>query len=210
MKNLYHHLLQQNIHDQHLLHLNVQRNQGLEKDLIKMIVEEDVVALKDYLNAGHSLNTFAMNATVSPLIFSIIGQHKKATRFMLKNGVDIDNCKGWHGHLVDALVQYRMSDLLTLAFKRGAKFDQADRNGYTALHISVSNGEDDVSLFLLQHGADPHKNSTIGDKASAVEWMKEEPENFPKSLKFIRAKEEFSLLNDDTPIPQKIGPLRRM
>lgn len=98
---------------------------GLNKSLASILVDEDVEALEIYLKEGHPIKERGLELTLSPLMFSIIGNHKASAKYLLEHGADIHDLKGWSGHIIDALIEYEMDDLVPLALRRGADINAA-------------------------------------------------------------------------------------
>lgn len=176
---------------------NVEEN---DKHLFRMVVEEDVAALNDYIKSGHSFND-----RTSLLMIAINGHHKKSLQFMLENGATINEYSDRNGEYLPTLMHYGMSDILPLAVKKGASIHQEDGFGLTALHISVMDGNDETSLFLLQKGANVHQPHRIPgvNPGCPLDWMEKSPQKFSQSLKFLRAQQELDVLNSQTPLPSK-------
>jgi len=92
-----------------------------------------------------------------------IGLGKLRTNHM-QGKVDV-NASDEHGcSLLMAAAHGGMLDAVTDLLARGARVNQEDDNGNTALHLSVLFDHPAVSAFLLEQGADPEHRNHHGDR----------------------------------------------
>ena len=99
-----------------------------------------------YTEDGWSMLHLAPNAEIAGLL--------------LDHGAEI-NAKNRHAVYgpentpLAAQVYMRHRDVAALLLERGADVDQADRAGFTPLHLAAANGRAELVELLLAHGADP-------------------------------------------------------
>ncbi|MEI9899444.1 MAG: ankyrin repeat domain-containing protein [Hyphomicrobium sp.] len=94
-------------------------------------------------------------------------------RLLLDHGIDVNARYGndltalmWVAGHADAAGTNDVADLVTLLIARGARLDDQDNRGRTALMIAASLGHDKAVELLLEHGADKRLLDKTGKTAA--------------------------------------------
>jgi hypothetical protein len=82
----------------------------------------------------------------------------------MQGKVDVNACDEFGCYLLMSAAHGGMLDAVRDLLARGARINQEDDNGNTALHLSVLFDHKDVSAFLLEKGAEPEHRNHHGDR----------------------------------------------
>ncbi|KAF9606385.1 hypothetical protein IFM89_025074 [Coptis chinensis] len=118
--------------------------------------ESCVSLLLDY---GANPNSKDLEGKV-PLWEAIVGNHKSVINLLLNNGANISS--GDLGQFACIAAEQNSLDLLKDILHYGGDVKLPKRDGYTALHVGVTEGNVEIVKFLLDHGADIDKPSNDG------------------------------------------------
>jgi len=88
----------------------------------------------------------------------------KLVKNHMQGKVDVNACDEFGCYLLMAAAHGGMLDAVRGLLARGARINQEDDNGNTALHLSVLFEHADVSAFLLEKGAEPEHRNHHGDR----------------------------------------------
>jgi len=80
----------------------------------------------------------------------------------MQGKIDVNQCDEFGCYLLMAAAQSGMLDAVQDLLARGARINQKDDYGNTALHMSVLMDRPSVSAFLLEQGADPEQRNHLG------------------------------------------------
>ncbi|KAL5711460.1 RAC-alpha serine/threonine-protein kinase [Ranunculus cassubicifolius] len=95
-----------------------------------------------------------------PLWGAMVGKHKSVVKLLLDNGANL--VSGDLGLFACTAAEQNSIDLLKDIVRHGGIITLPKSDGYTALHVAVSEGNVDIVKFLLDHGADIDKLSDDG------------------------------------------------
>lgn len=85
------------------------------------------------------------------------GNHLPVIAWMLDRGCDaafVDDMDRWPLEQACMATPFK-PEIAKVLLEAGAKIDQGDCLGYTALHLTAEQGRRDAVLWLLENGADP-------------------------------------------------------
>ncbi len=126
----------------------------------------------------HGADPKAVDATgKAPICYAGGRGFTNVVRLLLEHGVDVNTRYGndltalmWAAGHADAAGTHDVRDLMTLLIDRGAKLDEQDNRGRSALMIAAGLGHATAIELLLARGADKslrdHDGKTAADLAS--------------------------------------------
>src|SRR4051812_44412131 len=83
-------------------------------------------------------------------------------KMLLEHGADVNAPKGhYHGNSLQGAVEKRNRKLVDLLLSNGADINAPEGEFGGALHVSVSKGDEEMTRYLLENGADPKKYADI-------------------------------------------------
>lgn len=133
-----------------------------------------------------------------PLWEAMVNQHQNIIKLLIDNGANIGS--GDLGHLACTAAEQNNLDLLKDIVRYGGNVTIPKSDGYTALHVAVTEGNVDIVKFLLDQGADIDKLSDNGwsprsladqqahEEIQALFQSKEEIRHPPSSIVHVQMK----------------------
>lgn len=107
----------------------------------------------------------ATNQGITALHLAVSKKHPKICEFLLDNGASVrvkDKRSQLPIHRAAAIGSVGMVDMLCRA---GSPLNRNDSEGWTPLFHALAEGNGDVAVSLVKHGADPDIQSSDGSKA---------------------------------------------
>ena len=111
----------------------------------------------------------------TPLHFAALGGHLELVRRLVERGADVHA----RTHMLQTPLHFaagRNVDVMRLLLDAGADPNAIDRQGVTALHPSVREGDANCVRLLLERGCDPNIASELGSTPLMVAAMRQLPD----------------------------------
>ncbi|GAV52650.1 hypothetical protein ZYGR_0AG06410 [Zygosaccharomyces rouxii] len=108
----------------------------------------------------------ATNQGITALHLAVSKKHTRICEFLLNNGASVrvkDKRSQLPLHRAAAIGSMGMVDMLCRA---GSPLNRNDNEGWTPLFHALAEGNGDVAVLLVKHGADPDLESADGSKAA--------------------------------------------
>ena len=146
--------------------------------------KDDMLLIKEGLNAGDALDTAAFRGAVeavrflveedvikdegdkedgwTPLMYAAQNGHSAVVQCLLEQGSDKDKTDNEGSSPLYITAQEGHSSVVKYLLEQGADIDKAANDGFTPLHIAAQQGHLAVVQCLLEHGADREKVNNDG------------------------------------------------
>jgi len=109
--------------------------------------------------------------------------HYDIVNFLIQNGADISKANEYGGNcLINSVTSYKLCKLL---LEHGADVNACDLQNKTALHYSIHEHNFEVSVLLLNYGADPTITTRNGEDALCSACLKMEINTFNYLIKNV-------------------------
>ena len=95
------------------------------------------------------------NFSGTPLILAIVYEHNDVSMHLINHGADVSNIDVfWRSTLLSYASENGHLRVVELLLSKGVESDMEDKNYHTPLMLAAQNGHNDVSMHLINHGAD--------------------------------------------------------
>ncbi len=155
---------------------------SLEIQLQKAIALGDLIRVKALVTNGASLNGTPLPPTIPlirkpfgefPLHFAASLGHAEITAYLIQSGARLDLDGPFDGTTVlHRAVKRGHDDVVDLLLQKGIRLDVPDNRGNTPLHLAATLDYKQITVALLQAGADPNYAANQGEGGTPLHWAR--------------------------------------
>ena len=150
-----------------LIHYLDNMDPGIQDDYGQTIVHIAVqycstMVLDKMIGSGFDLN-IQDNKGYTPLFYAVIANNIPTLELLLQQNININHaCKEYGRRPIHVAAQFGNLDALKVLIEHGAKVDSLDNHHHTPIIISSYYSKSDVSAYLIEQGANPCIEDTLG------------------------------------------------
>ena len=162
----------------------LEKKEGSAKFLFRAIRHGLTGVVRDYINAGNSLDCHDEKDNYSPLSMAVRWGREDICKLLLDAGVDVDVRDSWgDGTALMMAVKMNKPGLIKMFLDAGGDIMAHDSQGDTALHIAVKWNNPEAVKLLLNAGVKPNVENHKGKTPLMVAAQQDRRDIFDQLLK---------------------------
>jgi ankyrin repeat protein len=135
-----------------LRHDEYKKMNDFKNRLNDAILAGDIDSVREYIDTGDDINAVDINI-FNPIITAIDNNRPEILKLLLDRGATVDNPDAIMSP-VNMAAMNGFPGMVEMLYDHGADLNRKSHTGKTALMFAIRNMEDDIAVFLINHGAD--------------------------------------------------------